>query len=214
MRIALVLICVAGCGRLGFDETGVVDDSSGPDAPVEVDPQEPEPDPAPGAGVVYSATIAECINPSAPDPIECASVNGANQLVVDGEDGMTNRPWEIYLRFDLDAQLAGKTVNRVRLVMTSTDDEKADGPDSGAVWRVGAFDRASLDTRAPTRNGMLAASHGRVEKDQVVTWELPNDLVAGGAPVHLGVLVESQTNGGVNYWKSTIAPPKLVVDFE
>jgi hypothetical protein len=225
MRGIAIVPCLVllACGRLGFDEHDVAGaDVAGPDASLG-DPgldSVPVPDggvapPPPGAErLVYFAAIAECVNPNAPSLTSCAQTNGSNQLVVDGNDGQTEDPWESYLRFDLDGRLAGRQVVGVTLVMTVTNDVKADGPDSGDVWRVANFDRASLAIGAPKVFGSapLAASRGRVEQNDVVQWTLPINTCAGSS-VYLGVITTSQS-GGVNYWQSSPSPPQLLIDVE
>ena len=69
------------------------------------------------------------------------------------------------------------------------------------------IDNQKFKARFKTKARMLSGN-------EVVEWTLSNDLAAGGARIHLGVIVTSQTNGGVNYWKRGSAAPKLVVDFE
>lgn len=191
----LVLVLV-GCGRMGFEaRLGESAES-----------------PANSVRLVYTATIAECIDPALPDLTRCASFNGNDQLVVDGDDGQTNSPWESFLRFDLDTALAGRTVHSVTLVLTSTDDDKADGPDSGAIWEVEPFDRDSLAIEAPAvvRAVPLADSKGKVEQVEPVAWTLPVAMASTDS-LYLGIITASD-NGGVNYWNlAGEEPPRLEI---
>lgn len=191
-----VLLWLVGCGRMGFDtQTG-----DGVEAP------------AGSVRLSYTATIAECIDPAVPNLTRCATYNGSDQLVVDGADGDTQSPWESFLRFDFDDQLSGRTVYAVALVMTATDDDKAKGPDSGAIWEVEPFDLASLASEAPAivRASPLAGSKGPVDQSQTVEWSLPASSVTS-ASVYLGVITSSE-DGGVNYWNLAGAePPHLEI---
>ena len=193
---SLVLVLV-GCGRMGFEAR--LGESDQPDAPPN------------SVRLSYTATIAECVDPALPNLMRCASYNGNDQLVVDGADGQTNSPWESFLRFDVDAQLAGRTVHSVTLILTSTDDDKADGPDSGAIWEVEPFDRVSLASEAPAvvRDAQLAGSKGRVEQVEPVAWALPVSMAT--STLYLGVLTASDM-GGVNYWNlDGDEPPRLEI---
>jgi hypothetical protein len=189
---------VAACGRLGFDAREASDVDAG----------------APGsARMTYTASIAECIDPIQPTATKCTTNNGAEQLVVDGNDGMTNHPWQAYLRFDLDDALDGQTIAGVTLQLTATDNPKANGPDSGDIWHVAAFDPSSLASGAPAKVGgsPLAESRGSVDPLDVVEWRLPPSTVIPGAPVYLGVITTAKT-GGVNYWnRAGVDPPRLIV---
>jgi hypothetical protein len=214
MRSWVLLALAAGCGRYGFaDRQLPADDDAAIDGAV-VDPDASiDTQPTPNQ-VTYTATVAECIDPNAPDLTLCTTINGANQLVIDGNDGTTNDPWESYLRFDLDAAIAGRTVTAVHVVLTATDDPKAPGPDGGDVWKVTAFTRAALATGRPTKVGgqPLAPSPGSIDALQVVGWSLPEGEVAASTPVFLGLITTDMT-GGVNYWNlSGPNPPQLVID--
>jgi hypothetical protein len=161
----------------------------------------------------YVASIAECLNPAAPDPAECKAKNGAAELVIDLRDSTTQEPWQAYVRFDLDDAFAGKTIANVTLRLVATNDDKAPGADSGEVWQVGAFTAASLGIIAPPPIGVapLAGSQGAVAKLQPIEWPIPPDLLSPGGSVFLGLV--SSDDDGVNY--SNLAgptPPRLLVD--
>lgn len=208
------LLALVGCGRLGFESRAASVDN---DASVDAAASDPDAavDAAPDPNrVTYTATIAECLNPNAPDLTLCTTLNGAKQLVIDGNDGTTNDPWEAYVRFDLDAAIAGRTVTGVTLVLSATDDPKAQGPDAGDIWAVTPFTRSSLATAVPSKVGMspLAPSPGAVDTLQVIQYSLDTGNVAASTPVYLGVITTDMT-GGVNYWNlDGASPPHLVID--
>jgi hypothetical protein len=163
--------------------------------------------------VTYTAVVAECINPAAPDPLACRAVNGNAELAVDLLDSATQNPWEAFIRFNIDDQLQGRTVTAVTLRLVATTAGNASGPDSGSVFRVSAFTRASLDTTTPAKLDAtaLAGSQGAVAQNDVVNWPLPSTLVTADAPVYLG-LYPNNTDG-VSYWNlDGTSPPRLIVD--
>ncbi len=163
----------------------------------------------------YTATIAECLDPTLPDPDQCKAVNGAAQLVIDTSDSQTLNPWQAYLRFELDDAIAGKRVVAVTLVAVATDNVKAPGPDTGSIWRVEQFTASSLFNTTPVQldSQPLAGSQGPVVKLQPINWPLPIDLVAPNSAVFLGLLPNN--SDGVNY--SNLAgpsPPRLIIDVQ
>jgi len=160
----------------------------------------------------YGAAIADCVNPTSPNPDTCAAEGGGIRMSVDLEEGMPPTPRISFLRFDLDAQLAGKSVDSVELRLSVPMFVGAESNDSGEVWRVTEFDRAALFTAAPTKVGAspAAASVGAVAQGQTVVFELPSSLVSAGGSVYLGVFPLS-TNG-VDYSNVLGAvPPALVI---
>lgn len=162
----------------------------------------------------YAATVAECASPNIVDPMYCRSINGNTQLVVDEKDSTTNLPWYAFVRFDLDGAIAGKIVSSVTLRVVATTNGKADGPNSGDVWRVSAFSLQSLQqNQLPAKQGSskLAGSQGAVKEQQVVEWPLPVSTVSPSAPVYLGIYLT--TSDGVNYWNTDgEEPPQLIID--
>ena len=88
MLLVPVGLLVPSCGRVGFDATAV---SDGVDGAFDARSDAPAPDGAPGSSdaasgssdaapdappqvpgsVEYAATVAECLNPAAPDPVAC-----------------------------------------------------------------------------------------------------------------------------------------------
>ena len=162
----------------------------------------------------YAATIAECASPNIADPDYCRSINGNSELVIDQKDSMTNQPWYAFVRFDLDSEIAGKTISQVTLRVVATTNGKADGPNTGDVWRVSAFSLASLNqNQLPAKQGSskIAGSQGAVQEEQVVQWPLPVSTVSADSPVYLGIFLT--TSDGVNYWNTDgPEPPQLIID--
>jgi len=179
-----------------------------PDGPVVTDPDAPPP-----VHAEYVATVAECIDPLMPSPSFCKSINGADQLVVDHRDTGTADPWNAYIRFDLDAAIAGRTVTQVVLRLTGTDDPKTPGVNAGDVSLVEAFDAASLAVTTPAASGggPVALSPGPVDIGSIIDWQLPTDAVTASMPLYLGIA--SVSNDGVNYWNLAGSdPPRLIID--
>jgi hypothetical protein len=163
----------------------------------------------------YPASVAECINPATPNPDTCRSVNGATQMVVDANDTATGNPWVGFVRFDIDDQVAGKQITSVRLQMMTTSDAKAQASQSGAIYQVQAFTKASLAMTVPMPIGTMpiGADKGAVTQNQTLTWSLPINLVMANSGVYLGVRTTS--SDGTNYWNTSgTTPPKLFVDVQ
>jgi hypothetical protein len=162
---------------------------------------------------VFTATVAECIDPSTPNPAACRTANGNAQLVIDLQDSGTGQPWYSFMRFEPDTTLAGKTITKVTLRLVATTASNAPGPDSGSVFRVSAFTLASLSTTTPTKQDTtaLAGDQGAVSMNETVDWSLPTTLVTAGSPVYLGLYPND--GDGVNYWNlDGTTPPRLVID--
>jgi hypothetical protein len=162
----------------------------------------------------YGATLAACMDPALPDLTTCTDDKGAKQLAIDGMvDATGTRMFTAYIRFDTDAQLVGKTITAVSLILTNSGIGSADSDQSGEVWSVSAFTETTLSTMAPTKIGgvALAPTQGAVALGQVVTFVLPPGIVAANQPVYLGLYPDS--GDGVQYWDTTgTAPPVLHVD--
>jgi hypothetical protein len=166
--------------------------------------------------VEYPAAIADCINPGAPDPDDCALEVGMNRMTVDTEwNSMTDpTPRHVYLRFDLDGTIAGKTVDAVAVRLHVPNTSGADSPQTGDMWEVDPFDRPSLFVGAPMTVGAAPVSPnlGAVGLDQDVFFPLPTDSVTANGSVFLGILPLSAN--GVDYFNALGAePPALVVDY-
>ena len=161
----------------------------------------------------YTATVAECVSPTTPDPQRCRELNGNAQLVLDLRDATTTEPWQAFVRFDLDDALAGRTVTKVVLRVVVTAASNAPGPDSGSVFEVQPFTLATLATTAPAKVGdALAGSVGAVTNGEVVTFTLADPSIANAnSPVYLGLFANDED--GVNYYNRDGAmPPQLIVD--
>lgn len=187
-------------------------DASDPDAP-HLDA--PAPDGAMVTHVEYPATVAECLDPMAPNPLVCRAINGQQQMVIDMKDSATLNPWQGYVRFDLDTAIAGKTIVKVQLRVVATNDAKAPGGNTGEVWKVQSFTLQSLTGTTPAKIGAspLAGTQGAVIKLGPIAWPLPLDTVASGGAVFLAVITTA--SDGVNYWNIDGAnPPRLAIDFQ
>jgi hypothetical protein len=171
-----------------------------------------------GAGpgtVVVGASIADCLDPTVPDPDQCELDHGVGIMTVDGSDGLNGLPVYSFLRFDLDDTLTGKTVTAVTLRLTVPDTGSGDSPESGEVWEVEPFSRQDLFTAAPLQVGgaPLAMSQGAVALLDEVTWALPGDSVAPNSAVTLGLY--PLVNDGADYWNlNGTLPPQLVIDYQ
>ena len=188
-----------------FCETHIIIDALLPDS---------APDAPPDAQTVFSyqATVAECVNPAMPNPDTCRSIKGNDQLVADGSDATTMQPWDAFVRFDLDGQIAGKMIKTVHFVLTVTNDSLAPSGTSGAIWQVAMFDKPSLYLAEPAKVGTMpvAPAQSSVAKLQAVTFTIPASLVAANSSLYLGIVNTSQD--GVNYWNLDGAnPPRLVI---
>jgi hypothetical protein len=235
-RLRLVLVCLAACyapqppagvpcdpsgaacpsgqvcvPRGGEHVCGPPGSGDGIDAPI--DPIDaPQPDAPDPARFEYGAVVAECVNPNQPSALECRAINGDAELAVDLRDSATNAPWVAYVRFDLDAAFAGRTITRVVLRATTTDAPNAEGPQSGEVFAVEPFAAADLEGTAPAKiSDRLAPSTGPVDALTTVEWPLPSALVSAGGSVYLGLFPIDEN--GVNYGNTSSAtPPRLVID--
>jgi hypothetical protein len=160
--------------------------------------------------------VADCINPTAPDPDQCALEVGQNRMTVDSEfNAMTDpTPRHVYLRFDLDDTIAGKTIYAVNVRLRVPNTSGSDSPQTGEMWEVGSFDRPSLFIAAPMTvdASPISPNMGAVALDEQVFFPLPADSVTAGGSVFLGILPLS-TNG-VDYFNNTGSdPPALVIDY-
>ena len=163
--------------------------------------------------ITYGAAVADCIYIGMEDPDVCAADLPINAMTVDASVSTNLLPGHSYLRFDLDGQLAGKTVTEVRLRLTVSDDMSAASVSSGELHEVEPFTRPDLFVEAPMAVASLGADQGAVMPNDVVEWVLPTALVAPNGSVFLGVLPVS-TNG-VDYWNNDgAAPPLLLVTAE
>lgn len=166
--------------------------------------------------VEYPAVVADCINPDLPDPDACATEVAQNRMTVDTEFDAVNDPTarNVYLRFDLDGTLAGKTIDAVNVRLHVPNTSGSDSTQSGEIWVVDPFDRQALFVGPPAQVGgsPVSPNLGAVALDSDVLFPLPNNSVTPGGNVYLGILPLS-TNG-VDYFNNAgAAPPALVVDY-
>ena len=162
----------------------------------------------------YPASIAVCLDPAMPDLTSCTAAKGTSQLAADNMND-AGGTYSGYLRFDLDGQLAGRSVMIVTLTLTDSGATDADSDDSGEIWRVGAFTQSSLALVAPMKAGTapISPSQGAVALGQAVTFALPVGLVGANQTVYLGLFSVSPTGDGVQYWDKTgTTPPRLHID--
>lgn len=163
--------------------------------------------------ITYGAAVADCIYIGMEDPDLCAADPPIDSMTVDASVSTNLLPGHSYLRFDLDGQLAGKTVTEARLRLTVSSDMNASSISTGELHEVAAFTRPDLFVAAPMAVASLGADQGAVMPNDVVEWVLPTALVAPNGSVFLGVL-PVDTNG-VDYDNNDgAAPPVLLVTAE
>ena len=183
--------------------------------PIDGPPADAPPDAPPDARTMfaYTATVAECVDPAAPNPDTCKMIKGQDQLVVDLLDATTMQPWDVFIRFDLDSAFGMATVQKLTLELTVTDDNLAPSGNSGVVWQVAPFTKMDLYTKEPAKIGMMpiSGSQGAITKLEVVHFPLPAMLAAPNGSVYLGMTTPSQD--GANYWNlAGPNPPRLLVE--
>jgi hypothetical protein len=165
--------------------------------------------------IEYTAVIAECVTTTAPDPDVCLAAQNDDVFTVDASDGPMSNVIHGYLRFNLDNQLAGRTVTNVTLRLTVGTNMNAQAPMSGEIWQVAPFTRPDLFLMIPAAMTMLASDQGAVVLGQVVDSVLPTSLVAANGAVYLGVVPLASRTDGVDYWNlQGVDPPKLIVTVE
>lgn len=156
--------------------------------------------------VVYTATVADCIDTSAPDPDQCASP--AEALWIDLPET------EAYLRFEPDSTIAGATVVSASLRLTVGTYSQAQGDTSGELWEVTPFSRTDLFSAAPSATGsVLAPDQGAADPGASIDWPLPVGLIAAGTPVYLGLFPTSHNSVGYLNLNSG-DPPRLIVEIQ
>ena len=167
--------------------------------------------PTPCRGTVeHIATVADCIDTTAPDPDVCEVEDGTEHMVIDTSFNSGNgMPRHGFVKFELGELIVGATA--LELHMTIADAAAASGDQTGVLWGVTPFDRASLFTTEPSNVGgtPLGPDQGSVTQGDVVVWPLDLGLLAS-TDLHFGV--RPTTTGGIYYWNLNGAqPPKLVV---
>jgi hypothetical protein len=164
----------------------------------------------------YPVLEALCVDESSLDPAACEAVAAANVFIVDADDTMLGGRIQGYLAFDLDSAFAAGTVVGVRLeVRTHNNNNEAATDSSPDCWEVAAFPVIPgvwSAFPAQLRGAPLASGGATLMGDQPVVYDLPTDVVAPGARVHLGLL--PTTTDGTDIWdEGGPQPPELVVTY-
>lgn len=158
------------------------------------------------ATVEYVATVADCVSATAPNPDVCAGAYFELHLDVSA-DFLAGATSLVYLRFDLDNQIAGAKVISAELQLANVNGSI----NSGEVHEVPTFDRPSLFVAAPTLGQTIAQDLGLVSFGQPVTWYLSTPPTAN-KDYCLGIA--TNTTDGIGY--ATLGsgtPPKLRVTY-
>lgn len=164
----------------------------------------------------YVAAVADCVNVDSPDPDACETATGTGLMSVDlTNDNFANAPTAVFLRFNLDGALAGKTVTSVSLSLTVGSNPGNESDSTGDVWRVASFTRAALFSAVPSKVGSspLAGDLGAAAQGGTITFTLPSNLPQASTPVYLGVFAAS-TNGTDYQNAKGGSPPTLKIDYQ
>jgi hypothetical protein len=159
----------------------------------------------------YNSGYAVCTSPKNLSTTTCEKDTGTGLMTVDLLDDTKQIPYYIYLTFELDAQIAGKSCTKATVTLTVADQGNAKADQSGELWQVDVFDASTLAGGLPTKIKILGADKGPVQLSQPVSWDIPTSLLSAGT-VYLGVF--PTTNDGVEYWNSSPSaktPPVLEV---
>lgn len=163
---------------------------------------------------MFTAALAECISPTVFDPDACEAATGVGEMSVDTSDSATLLPIHAFVRFDIDDTIANKTVDSVTLQLQATNNMKASSNQSGEIWRVQSFTKASLQMSEPAKVGNvpIGPDQGAVTQNQVLTWSLPTSIVGPNQGVFLGIFPLS--SDGVNYYNTDgVVPPRLTIQY-
>ena len=182
--------------------------------PVDAAPDTPDAPPDAQTRFTYVANLAACINPMAapPDPAACATAAGPNAVRVDADD--VGHPWDTFLRFHIDAAIAGKTVTAFQLQLTVSTNPNASSPSSGSVYQSVPFSSTDLTTAEPAKADPAALAGpqgGAVALGQTIVWPLPTQLAVAGTNVYLE-LETANTDAVIYDNKNGAVPPTLVID--
>lgn len=166
--------------------------------------------------VTYTAVVADCIKPSAPDPDVCETEAGSGVMTVDTQFNpmLDPTPRNAYIRFDLDGALAGKTVDAATLTLRVTSISGGESNQTGELWEVEPFVRADLFVMTPATIGAtpIGANQGAVALGAQVDFSIPTSLVSPNDSVTVGLL--PLTTNGVDYYNTNgVEPPILVIDY-
>jgi hypothetical protein len=154
------------------------------------------------------AVQADCTDTEDPDADACDEAAAEAAFTIDADAMGFNLEWIGYLRFEPGDELAGKTVESVRLRLVVASEERSDSDDSGEIWLSAPFDREDLNDGAPAFVGdaPVGASVGAVALGQEVTFNLVD------TPIYFAV--DTNSIDGVDYLDERSAtPPTLVVTY-
>ncbi len=167
-----------------------------------------------GSTASYKATFAACNSDQDLDIAKCEALFGNGTMDVDAQT-TAGLDAHGYVRFDLDAQLAGKTIDSVTLRLTTLFDPaaQANSDKSGSIFAVEPFNATSLGLAQPaTIGGAVGLDLGPVAIGTDYYWSLQNLPVAASSSVYLAVITPS--GDGVRYWNDHGAvPPLLIVKY-
>lgn len=165
-----------------------------------------------GSTVSYPSQLAACNSDQDLDILDCEMLSGGSGMYIDvmSDLGLVEHA---FMAFDLDATLAGKTIDAVTLRLTVMDGGAADSVNSGSIWQVMPFDKASLAMAQPANIGpAVSPDLGPVALSTDYYWPIPTSLVAPSTSVYLSV--QSDSTDGVRYWNDHgNKPPALIVDY-
>jgi hypothetical protein len=167
-----------------------------------------------GSTAYYAATFAACNSDQDLDIAKCEALYGNGTMDIDAQT-TAGLVAHAYVRFDLDAQLAGKTIDAVTLRLTTLSDPnaQANSDKSGDIFAVGPFDATSLGMAQPaTIGGPVGLDLGPVAIGTDYYWGLQNLPVVASSSVYLAVITTS--GDGVRYWNDHgTVPPLLIVNY-
>jgi hypothetical protein len=176
-------------------------------------------DAGPGS-VTYTATIAECIATTNPNPPACEATAGAGHMTIDSstaivDGGPGNYQTAGFVRFELDAAIAAKTVSAVTLRMTVGNQTNSNSSQTGTINAVSCFTLADLSVAAPAKQGgTISPNQGAVNQQDVVNFPLPVGTVTANQPVCLGIYAVTSVTDGVDYGNTKgSTPPQLIIDY-
>lgn len=118
-----------------------------------------------------------------------------------------------FIRFDLDDQLAGKTITRVRVRLRTRDRDDAGSMSSGELWACEAFDAQSLESQIPARVGdaPIAPEIGPVGADMNYFMEIEPAAVQANSSLYIRYVPTSNDGLYLNTPEEP-GPPKLIID--
>ncbi len=105
-------------------------------------------------------------------------------------DGGAGSSTAVFLRFNVDSTVAGKTVTAVTLSLKVGSQGGNESNSTGDVWRVSAFTRPALFSGVPSKVGStpVAGDLGAASLGATITFTLPSGLPQASTPLYLGRL--------------------------